>query len=235
VTVAQATDELSTLSEQLDAKAASTVPKGLRPVVRSFEDVVVGDVRTSLVALLAAVALVLLIASANAANLLLMRGESRRESSRCAPHSAPDAPRSSVSCLLKASCWRSRLVPWGSPSAGGAFHGLLALVPDGLPRVESIRIDATVVLATIAVAFVDCAAGRSRSGTVVDEGRCVRSEERWSAGGRWPSARHGRRILVVAQVAIAVIVVCRRRTPDPKCAPPAVGRYGISRRASHAG
>ena len=78
VTIAQATSELTTLSTQLDADAVSNMPVGLRPVVRSFEDVVVGDVRTSLVALGTAVALVLLIASANAANLVLARGESRR-------------------------------------------------------------------------------------------------------------------------------------------------------------
>src|SRR6185436_18331870 len=74
-TIEQARSELTKLTEELDATAPPDVPRDLRPVVRSFADVVVGDVRTAIIALFGAVGLVMLIASANVTNLLLMRGE----------------------------------------------------------------------------------------------------------------------------------------------------------------
>lgn len=66
------------MTRRLESDAPPNAPRGLFPVVRSFEDVVAGNVHSAMIALMAAVGLVLLIASANVANLLLMRGEARR-------------------------------------------------------------------------------------------------------------------------------------------------------------
>jgi predicted permease len=207
VGIEQATSELTTLTERLDAEAPPNMPNNLRPVVRSFEDVVVGEVRTSLIALCGAVGLVLLIASANAANLLLMRGEARR--GELAVRAALGARRSTIVRQLLV---ESVVLALAAGAAGLAvtewsLRALIELVPDGLPRVESVRIDAIVVVFTIAIAFVTALlAGLfpALSSMKADLLSHMRSGARGVAG---PAARHGRRTLVVAQVALAVTVV----------------------------
>ena len=77
-TIEQARSELAGLTTRLDADSAPDAVRGWTPVVHSYEEVVVGAVRPALLLLFGAVGLVLLIASANAATLLLLRGEARR-------------------------------------------------------------------------------------------------------------------------------------------------------------
>jgi putative ABC transport system permease protein len=208
VTIEQAASELTTLSEQLDAKATPNVPSDLRPVVRSFEEVVVGDVRMSLIALLSAVALVLLIASANAANLLLMRGDTRR--GEFAVRAALGAGRGT---LVRQLFVESLVLALAAGGVGLAvtwwsLEALVALVPDGLPRVESIRIDAAVVVSTIAVAFVTAlVAGLIPALVSMKADLVAHLRSGGVRGVAGPSARHGRRALVVAQVALAVTIV----------------------------
>jgi putative ABC transport system permease protein len=207
VTIEQATSEIVALSERLEAEAPANAIRGLVPVVRAFASVVVGDVRTPMLALFGAVGLVLLIANANLANLLLMRAEARR--GELALRAALGASRSRIlSQVLVES-----LVVAGLAGVAGlaitwwSLQALITLVPDGLPRAESVHIDATVVSFSIGVVFVTALlaglapALLSMRADLVSQLRAASSGITRSAGSR------GRRTLVVAQVALAVMVV----------------------------
>lgn len=206
VTLEQATGEIVALSERLEADAPASGIRGLVPVVRPFADVVVGDVRKPLLALFAAVGLILLIASANVANLLLMRAEARR--GELALRAALGAGRGRI---LREILVESLIIAGLAGIAGVAIswwslEALVAFVA-GLPRADSVRIDAAVVSFSTAVALL-AALLAGVAPAVFSMQTDPASHLRGAAVGtaRSPGAG-GRRTLVVAQVALAVTVV----------------------------
>ena len=79
VALSQVSAELQTLTTRLEVERVGAFrPRDLIPIVTPYDGLVVGEARTAVLVLFAAVALVLIVASANVANLLLLRGEQRR-------------------------------------------------------------------------------------------------------------------------------------------------------------
>ena len=162
----------------------------------------------------------LLIASANVANLLLLRGDARRP--ELAVRAALGASRGRLAReLLMESLLLAVLAgAIGLAVASWTLQTVVTLVPDGLPRVDSVRIDAGVMLFTVAAAFLTAAlAGVAPA--LLSARADVASELR-SAGSRGSgrTMRRGRRALVIAQVSLAVtllagagLLVRRRNTP----------------------
>jgi len=184
-------------------------PRDVRGAVHSIESLITGDVRPALLALSGAVALLLLIANVNVANLFIARGISRRREL-------------AIRAAIGAGGWRivRQIVTEGFVLAtlGGAAGVLLAswllwlliaLAPTDLPRMDGIGITPTVLVATGVMVIGSAlvfglwpAAGVSRR---ADLSRVLRSGARAGATDR-TIGRSGS-VLVVAQVALAVVVL----------------------------
>jgi predicted permease len=204
VTLDQAASELAAMTRRLESDAPPDHPRGLVPVVRSFEHAVVGDIRPVMLSLFGAVALVLFIAAANVANLLLLRGEVR--SREIAMRAALGAARGRIVSLLFAETLLLTTAA-GAVAFVASWWSLeliLTVVPQGLPKVDAIRMDGRVLAFTMGVALLTAVAACIVPGRASVR-RDLVMQLRNQYGGS--SAVLGRRALVAAQVALAVMIV----------------------------
>ena len=182
----------------------------IAPHLRTLKQDLVGDAGNVLWVLMGGIGLVLLIACANVANLLLVRAEGRQQ--EFAIRSALGASRGRLASVMLFESLILALLGsvLGLGLAYAAVRALLAMAPAGLPRLNEIGIDATVLLFTLAVSlFASLLFGSipilkyagSRLGTGLREGGRSVSESR---------ERHrARSALVIAQVALAlVLLIC---------------------------
>ena len=208
VSVAQARAEMSTIAAALEKQYPETntdFGAGVRPL----REEMVGDVSSGLYVLFGAVACVLLIASANVANLLLARATVRAK--EIALRSALGASRARIirqllieSVLLSAIGGLLGLIfaAWGTDV-------LISLVPENIPRIAEIRLDGMVLGFTLAVSLVTGVlfglapafqASRLDLQTALNE-----SGRGTSTGG---ASRHRlRNALVISEVALALILL----------------------------
>jgi predicted permease len=148
VALSEARAEIATITARLEQKFPGT---NRDVVVTPLKQNVVGQVKAPLLLLLGAVGFVLLIACANVAHMLLARSATRQK--EIAVRTALGAPRTRVirqfltENLLLAAMGASAgllLAVWGT-------RALVALSPAFIPRVDTIGIDARVILFLIGV------------------------------------------------------------------------------------
>jgi predicted permease len=180
------------------------------PNLRSLKQEVIGDVGNVLWVLMGSIAMVLLIACANVANLLLVRVEGRRQ--ELAIRTAMGAGRGRIAgdLLFESVLLGLMGSVLGLALAYGALRILVAMAPTGIPRIHEIGIDVPVLLFTFAITLLSSLlfgsipifkyAGARLNATLREGGRSL-SQSR--------EQHRARNVLVVVQVALAlVLLIC---------------------------
>jgi predicted permease len=173
-----------------------------------MRDVIVGDVERPLLVLLGTVGFVLLVACANVANLLLARGSARH--GELSVRAALGAGRArlvrqlvteAVVLGVAGGVLGLALAYWGTET-------LIAAKPADLPRLDEIGLDATVVMFTLVASIVTgLIFGMVPALQATNEHLLRGLQESGRAGGGGRRAHRMRSALVVAEMALAVILL----------------------------
>jgi predicted permease len=180
---------------------------GLAPNVVPLSELVIGHIARSLWILLGTVGVVLIMAWANVANLLLVRGEARRREFTI--RAAVGASHGRIAAALLA---ESLVLGMAGGTLGLLFAqagiGLLRwMAPARLPRVDDIALDGVVLLFTLALSILTALLfgllpavkfGTLDVHVLKEAGRLVSDA---------PGRHRTRNVLVVAQVALALMLL----------------------------
>jgi putative ABC transport system permease protein len=202
----QALAELEALAQRLPIEPGES-RSSLVPEILPLNDLLVGKIRNSLLIFMGAVALVLLIACANVANLLLMRGTSRRQ--EIAVRTALGARRGR---LIQQLLTESIVVSLCGSTAGILLAmlgvpALLAQAPTGrIPRIEQIHIDGAVLAFALGLgAFTGILFGLVPA--LQSTERELRDFLGQSTGGATSRRERLRGALVVSEIALALLLL----------------------------
>jgi putative ABC transport system permease protein len=199
--------ELKRIGAQLQIAFKQT-NDGLTFTSKPLQEMMIGDVRRPLFVLFGAVVFVLLVACANVANLLLARGSARH--GELSVRAAVGAGRAR---LIRQLVTESVLLGaiGGALGLGLAYWSTQALIaarPADLPRIDDIRLSATVVFFTFGLALVTSLIfGLIPALQTTHQHLLLGLQESGRSGGGGRRMHRLRSTLVVAEMALAVILL----------------------------
>jgi predicted permease len=207
VTLDRAQSQLTAIAARLEQQFPDS-NKNKSALATPVRDALIGDVRTTLYLLLGAVAVVLLIACANVANLLLAKATGRGR--EIAIRSAIGASRMQIVRLL---CIESLVLAMLAGGVGVLFaiwgsNALVALAPGNIPRLDETAIDSSVLAFTFVaslLASVLFGLTPALHASRVDLNDALKQGATRVMGG---SAGRMRSALVVAEIALSVVLLC---------------------------
>jgi putative ABC transport system permease protein len=180
----------------------------LGPDVTPFKQDLIGDIGSVLWVLMGTIGMVLLIACANVANLLLVRAEGRQQELAIRAALGAGWGRIARELLLESVALGLAGGVLGIGFAFACLRLLVAFSPGNLPRLDQISIDGRVLLFTLAISVMAGIlfglipvwkyARAPLAGGLRDGGRTL-------SQGR--ERHHARNVLVVAQVALALVLL----------------------------
>jgi predicted permease len=210
VTLEQARSHMNTLAAQLAAgykKRFTTVLNATDKVnLIPLHELLVGDIRTALLILFAAIGFVLLIACANVANLLLARSEARQK--EIAIRMALGVSRfrivkqlltESVMLSLLGGALGLLLAYWG-------VNAMIALAPPTLPRTSEIGVHGAVLLFTVAVSLLSGVLFGLAPALHFSNPNLLSAIKEGSVD-KMGTSKGARQVLVISEIALAVVLV----------------------------
>jgi putative ABC transport system permease protein len=198
------------ISSYLRATDSERAPalRDLQPVVTPLAALITGEVRRTLWLAAIAVALLLLVACVNSANVLLIRGSARMRELAVRSTLGAGPARLMRQLMTESGVLALLAGALGVLLAWGATATLASLAPAELPRAELVGIDGATLLAAFAVTAIAALLAGTLPAILIagrDPGTRLRAGRGTGAAeGAGQPLRHG---LVIAQVALAVIVV----------------------------
>ena len=209
VTIEQANRDISAIARRIHDTSSEQSDYLLKDgIVVPLRDSITGRARSPLLVLLGAVGFLLLVASANVANLLLAQASVRER--ELAIRSALGAARGRLIRQFLTEAFLLALVGGGLSVLGalGGVAGLVALAPASLPRLDSVSISIPVLVfalllsTAIAAGLGAFTAARATSGDL---------REGLVEGGRGQTGSEGSqrvgRLIVATQIAITLVLV----------------------------